>query len=411
MATAAAPKLTFIPDILETHVEEAAFLWGRRANALRSPRYTMREFAMLEERIDAHTQGMLAVGERLIPFVDESLGGGDRDAALAAAFALLRLGTVAAGRAVLSAFEDAAGPTLDGLRLALCLAPAVPAFPQLQSLTRSAPPPTAAAASEVLAFHFGTAPAPAMLGKLLTAEDPAVRRSGWRIVSYFASPVEPATYAAAFRDDDLTLRVAAATAAAWSALPGLLPVLRRTASDPAPEHLDQFHILAVLGSEADLPLLTALGTAETLGPGRFRLLGAFGHPAAVPTLLAAMSSPDPETAAAAGAAFTKITGQDVASDRRATVGKDAPQDPFDAEFADEVTLPDPERAGAHWEKVQPTLARASRVCRGFDVSGGLGRDDFVRLDMESRWELLLRSRYYGAWHGTPMQLEVFPQRR
>ena len=38
MATAAAPKLTFIPDILETHVEEAAFLWGRRANALRSPR-------------------------------------------------------------------------------------------------------------------------------------------------------------------------------------------------------------------------------------------------------------------------------------------------------------------------------------------------------------------------------------
>jgi uncharacterized protein (TIGR02270 family) len=412
MATAAAPKLTFIPDVFEEHFEDAAFLWGQRANALRSPAYTMREFARLEERIDAHTQGMLVVGERMIPLVDEALGGRDRNAALAAAFALLRLDTDPAAASVLSAFEDAAGPALDGLRRALCLAPSARALPQVRALARTAPPPTAAAAAEVLAFQTGAAPPAAVLHKLLADEDAAVRQSAWRTVSYLAVPVEPTEYSAALRDDDLAVRRAAVTAAAWSGIPGVLVVLRRWAREPTPDQLDVLHTLAVIGGDEDLPTISAIGKAEELGPARFRLLGAFGHPAVVPMLLSAMASRDAETAAAAGAAFTRITGHDVSSGERTKVGADGEnQDSFDAEFADEVTLPEVERARAHWAEVQPALAHASRICRGFDVTRGLGPDDFVRLDMESRSELLLRSRYYGAWHGTPMQLEVFPQRR
>ena len=49
-----APTATFIPDILEEHLEELAFLWGQRQTAVRDPRYTTREFTHLEERITAH---------------------------------------------------------------------------------------------------------------------------------------------------------------------------------------------------------------------------------------------------------------------------------------------------------------------------------------------------------------------
>jgi len=410
--TAPAPKATFLRDVFDEHFEESQFLWVRRDNAMRSPAYTLREFSRIEERIDAHTQGMLVIGERMIPLVDETLGGRDPYAALAAAFALLRLDTAAAADCVLSSFEDAGGRTLDGLRRALCLGLARRTLPRLQSLARIEAPATAAAAAEVLAFQAGAVPPAGVLLKLLSDEDAAVRRSAWRTVGYLAVPVEPSAYSAALRDDDPGVRTGALHAAAWSGLPGLLAVLRRLAATPDPEQLDALYALAVLATPGDLPLLMTLGAAEELGPSRFRLLGAFGHPAVVPALLSAMAGSDAEAAAAAGTAFTKITGHDVASGARAKVGvADEDADSFDAEFADEVTLPDAERASAHWDAVRPTLGPATRICRGFDVTRGLGHDDFVTLDMESRWELLLRGRYYGAWAGTPMQLEVFPQRR
>ena len=36
--------------------------------------------------------------------------------------------------------------------------------------------------------------------------------------------------------------------------------------------------------------------------------------------------------------------------------------------------------------------------------------EFEGSDMEPRWEVCLRALYSGAWKGTPLSLEVFPQR-
>ena len=85
--------LTFIPDIAEEHFEELQFLWSQRRNALRSAAYTMREMGMLEERIEAHAQGLLVLGDNLLEFVGKALDGDDAMPAFAAAYALLRLGT------------------------------------------------------------------------------------------------------------------------------------------------------------------------------------------------------------------------------------------------------------------------------------------------------------------------------
>ena len=61
--------LAFIPDIAEEHYEELQFLWTQRRNALRSSAYTMREMGMLEERIEAQTQGLLVLGDHLLELV------------------------------------------------------------------------------------------------------------------------------------------------------------------------------------------------------------------------------------------------------------------------------------------------------------------------------------------------------
>ncbi len=69
-------------------------------------------------------------------------------------------------------------------------------------------------------------------------------------------------------------------------------------------------------------------------------------------------------------------------------------------------LPSPDPARAHWEK-----EKTAPLCKGFDVSKGPDREVFPTLDIESRWEMFLRSRYGGAWTGSPLSLMVFPQRQ
>ena len=106
-----------------------------------------------------------------------------------------------------------------------------------------------------------------------------------------------------------------------------------------------------------------------------------------------------------------MTGQNIDSDKKAMLppenGKVA--DEFEAEFQEEVTLPDPEVAQRHWKLVRPVLGQAGRLHRGFDVDGALTAEVFSALDMESRWEILLRARFQGKWSGSPLKLEAFPQ--
>src|SRR4030095_1130335 len=45
---------SIIPDVVEQHAEEAAFLWNLRDAATEEPHYALRHLAALEERIEAH---------------------------------------------------------------------------------------------------------------------------------------------------------------------------------------------------------------------------------------------------------------------------------------------------------------------------------------------------------------------
>jgi uncharacterized protein (TIGR02270 family) len=404
---------TFMPDILEEHLEELGFLWSQRRSAVWDPAYTIRELTDLEQRIQAHLHGVLVVGQKALPMLVERLGADDGMTAFGAAFALLHQEVEAAPARVIAAFEVAEGENVDALCQALSHGPLHPNHPAIQALWTSGGLAVAVAAGEILAFH-GTLRASATdLRRFLAHDDATVRRRGWKLAGHLGAASNPTILTGALLGDDAGVRREALEAAAWSRDPGLLAFCREVALQPSPEVMDALYILAVLGGPEDLALLDAIGRADALGPARFRILGAYGHPAIVEVLLQEMWNPDPAAAAAAAAAFAKITGCDVESASRVTVppADGPPGDEFDAEFHDEVVLPDPEKARFEWQRAWPGFVQSSRVCRGFDLSEAVDNEAFTRLDMESRWEILLRANHREAWNGSPLSVEVYPQRQ
>jgi uncharacterized protein (TIGR02270 family) len=405
------PKLAYIPELVERHYDELQFLWAQRETARRSPTYTRGEFSALAQRIEGHVQGMLVAGVDLIHMVEDGLTSEDPATSFAAAYALLRLENETATLAVIQAFSAAHGKQMHGLRQALSLARMEQILPSLPFLFFSSATPTVAAAADVLACHGALPPPGLTIETLLQDEDASVRETGWRVVANSGLTVDPKLYAAAMRDEDPAVKRAGLLAAAWTGVPGALLLARQLAEAPKPDNLYGLELLAILGGPEDVQRMTTIAKVKELGPGRFRLLGSFGHPGLMELLLAELGNADPEIATAAGAAFSKITGQDIDSKDRAELppeGVEKPDD-FESEFQEEITLPSPELARSHWEKVKPRFARATRVCRGFDLSRGPAPDALANLDMESRWEFFLRSRFSRAWSGSPAALEHFPQ--
>src|SRR2546426_10550881 len=365
------PRATFIPDILEEHVEELAFLWEQRQTAVRDPRYTTREFTHLEERITAHLQGVLAVGEVALPLLEDTLSGEDPFLIFAAAYALLHAKNETATARVRDSFGHAQGPVLAALQDALAQAPFNPGIAPFRELFPGRPAPVGAAAGTILAFHSVLEPTIPQIERLLRHEDALVRQSGWHLVGYLGVPLEAKAYGAAMRDEDPAVRRAALYAGAWCGQPGVLAVCRKLATQPAPDNLDPLELLAILGGPEDAQLVAALGRTAALGAARFRLVGAYGHPALMDLVLAALTDADPATAAAAGAAFTKMTGQNIDSETKAKLPPEngAEPDEFEAELQEEVTLPDPEVAQRHWKLVKPVFQQACRLRRGVGVGG------------------------------------------
>ena len=52
-----------ISQVIEQHAEEAAFLWLLRDDAVRAPHYTLGELAALDQRVEAHLDGLRIAGE------------------------------------------------------------------------------------------------------------------------------------------------------------------------------------------------------------------------------------------------------------------------------------------------------------------------------------------------------------
>ncbi|HZX47842.1 MAG TPA: hypothetical protein VFF47_01335 [Nitrospirota bacterium] len=52
-----------IPDIITQHAEEVAFLWLLRERAVYAPHYSLKDLAKLDDRVEAHLDGLSIVGD------------------------------------------------------------------------------------------------------------------------------------------------------------------------------------------------------------------------------------------------------------------------------------------------------------------------------------------------------------
>lgn len=214
-------------------------------------------------------------------------------------------------------------------------------------------------------------------------------------------------YDDALNDDDPLVRRNALLSAIWTGRKWALEYCRRMSEPPLAENWEMLLLLGILGQASDLERVLTIGRTADLGPQRYEVLAAFGHPQVVKDLLIGMESKNPAIAAAAGAAFTKITGVDVASGKRAAVEPPPGETPdeFDQEFAEEVSLPDAALAAREWKKLKPQFSQGLRWRCGLDVSHGLPNGAVESLDLESRWQACLRGRFEGTWKSTPLDRE------
>jgi uncharacterized protein (TIGR02270 family) len=78
-----------IENIISTHVEEASFLWLLRDAAVTEPHYTLTDLKDLEERIDAHLDGLRVAGNMAWPLCEAGLQHREPGEVFAAAFTAL----------------------------------------------------------------------------------------------------------------------------------------------------------------------------------------------------------------------------------------------------------------------------------------------------------------------------------
>lgn len=393
MATA---RARFIPDLLQTHVEDLAFIWCQRRAALGSRRQFLREFVELGERLESHLQGVLVAPPEVVCCLSkERLGATDRDDAFAAGYALLRLDEAAATHAVVVEFSRANGPALAGLRDALSLAPLALFASEMQSAFENAKAITAVSAAVVLANHRRLDSASPRLAKLIEDADPTVSELAWR-AALLADVAAPKTaperpFKRALAEASPAVRSAAWAAAAWTGKISMLPALRQSAVAGDAVAL---HWLSILGAAEDAPFIQKAALTMADPQARCSLLARFGHPSALNALVRWMAGDDVALAHASGEAFTRITGIEIRGERR-TLPVAADADDFTREMAPDVWMPDVQKARELMKRHGAEWSTSHRWCAGRRMEDGVGREQLPALDLEARWDVAARAALAG----------------
>jgi uncharacterized protein (TIGR02270 family) len=302
--------LAIIEAIVSQHAEEAAFLWLLRHAAVGAPHYSLEDLAELDDRVEAHIDGLRVAGDEAWPFCAEALDHQESGEIFAAGVIALEGQDRQRIEAVYAAV-DSAPETVRGLISAI-----------------------------------GWIPPDKLQGKvagMLASSSPLWRRVG--IAACAVHRVDCGLHLTrAVEDPDLELRARALRAAGEVARVDLLPVARRESLSrdtrcafwaawsavllgnrtEGPTTLKSvalgrspFAARAVQMLMRVLPPTEARGWLKGLAddPKRRRDLvpacGASGDPLYVPWLIKQMAT-QPELARVAGESFSLITGVDIA---------------------------------------------------------------------------------------------------
>jgi uncharacterized protein (TIGR02270 family) len=366
--------LPVIQEIVEQHAEEAAFLWLLRDAAVRAPHYNLKDIAHLDDRVEAHIDGLRIAEEAGWDLCCEALKHREAGEGFSAGVLAIESG--------------------DKARVDFVMEAAV-ASPELARGVASA---------------FGWVPferSASLSSLLFAASSPTLRRIG--IAARAIHRRDPGeALSRAIADEDVTLRARALRAAGELGRVDLLGRTRSSLQD-ADEPCRFFAACstALLGDRAAaapvlcalsetggfraseacalavrcLPVAAAQKWLETLvrRPENLRLAvvgaGALGEPSVAPWLIDRMATP--ELARVAGEAFSGITGIDITyqglegerPEGFESGPTEAPEDESVAMDQDEdLPWPNPEPIARWWKENYSRFQGGTRYLLGEPVS-------------------------------------------
>jgi uncharacterized protein (TIGR02270 family) len=372
--------VTFIPLVLAEHAEEAAFLWILRDGAVHAPHYSLKDLAKLDQRVEAHLDGLRIAGPHGWEVLRESLKLEEPGEIFAAAVVAFESGDPKRTDLVLDA--GTATPELErGLVSAIGWLPPKKADRLLKALLASASVARrrvsiSGAAIRRLDFEKGFLDA-------VKDPDPLLRARGLRAIAELGM----AKHAPLFTRHLDAADPAVGYAAAWGGAliggdPAAVAALQRFAVGPGRKSREAL-VLAV----RRMTPAAASAWREKLAhhPETLRAAviaaGAAGDPAAVPWLLDQTAVP--AVARVAGEALAMMTGvdlayQDLDGDQPEGFEAGPTDDPKDENVVpdpdEDLPWPHPGRARAWWESQKSRFASGKRYLLGHEITPEQARD-------------------------------------
>jgi len=302
--------MTIILDIVSQHAEEAAFLWLLRSNAVHQPHYGLKDLVKLDDRVEAHIDGLRVAREPGWELCKAALGNEEAGEVFAASVMAFESGSDARIQTVLEAIEKT--PHLYvGAVSALGWMPFKQAAPHAELLSAVESPIRRLIGLAAFAVHRqdpGFA-----LKEAIGSSDLLLKARALKAVGELGKINLLPLVKEHLAHDDLTCRYWAAWSGALLGEPAAISVLQRMAESGHSEREQACAMalrrMAVPQGHAWLKMLASV-------PGTLRLAvqgaGVIGDPATIPWLIQQMANPI--VARVAGESFTFITGIDLAYD-------------------------------------------------------------------------------------------------
>ena len=364
----AEPDSQILWDIVEEHLDEAAFLSTQWEQALVSPAYTLAAVRdRVEERLLAHVDGLVAAGPLAAArLLRPALREGSDGVALAAALALLSSSNPESEAAVLEALLTAAEPQADQVRRALELCASERRQAVLRRLLSGQPSRVHAAAARILGFQkVDLGPA---LHALFDPADDALFQAGLYCLRYQPRPDGESAIRRALTAPGESLMTAALLAGAVAGVAEVLPVSRACIRAQHPATPTAAMLLGSLGGNADTELLCQIVTASPYAADVIFALGLGGARDTADACVDWLRTK--ALTRASGEAFLTITGADpdkeglvqktsAASDPAAEV-----EDPEDLNLSSETTLLSADSVAAWWQKRRGDFTASERYHAG-----------------------------------------------
>jgi uncharacterized protein (TIGR02270 family) len=386
-----------IQPIIEEHFEELDFLLEQRESVLFAPDWNLGELAELEERAEAHLDGLRLAEGHAVDIARPALAGAEPFAASAATLVFMESGHPELEAEVIRALECAPGPECrDGIRIALRRSRIDSVRDALLDLAARPDADVAAAAADVLTFRGISVPD---LDGLVQAEEPATRALAHRALGRQGALTDSAMLLAALDDESPAVRRAALEGAAMSGMQGLEDLCLTASHRREAPNLEALAFLGIFRSQAVAERLQSGVQQPSQIAAAVEGLGALGNPGAIPLLIQLMAEGQDQPLEAA-AAFTRLTGfDDLFLAEPATpesgLADDEEKDDDEADSDDPPVMPNADLADAWWSDNRERFEPSGTWQNGIEVSEIIDSPAFDSLPLQIRRDLFLSARASG----------------